>query len=57
MGITVVVDADAIVAHAHATDSNHSRALTIARRLGEKEIRLVYPVTAIIEAVTVLQRS
>ena len=52
----VVVDADAIVAQAFPKDSNHQKAEKISRRLIELGAQVIYPVTAITEAVTVIQR-
>lgn len=53
--LVVIVDADAIVAQAFPKDSNHERAMEISNRLNALEARVIYPVTAILEAVTVLQ--
>ena len=52
---TVVVDADAIVAQAYPSDSNHQLAVDISVMLNNKNARVVYPATAILEATTVLQ--
>ena len=54
---TIVVDADAIVAQAHPDDSNHSRALSTTQYLKKINARVVYPTTAVCEAVTVLQHK
>ncbi len=54
---TIVVDADAIVAQAHPGDSNHSNALATAQYLKRVNARMVYPATAVCEAVTVLQHK
>lgn len=51
----VVVDADAIVAQIHTTDSNHSKAVQTTKLLKKNKAKVLYPRTAIIEAVTVLQ--
>lgn len=51
----VVVDADAIVAQAHPQDSNHQKALQTAENLKNMNAQMIYPITAICEAVTVLQ--
>ena len=51
----VVVDADAIVAQIHTSDSNHSKAVQATKLLKKNKARVLYPRTAIIEAVTVLQ--
>lgn len=54
---TVVVDADAIVAQAHSRDANHMKAVQISKNLKRMNAQLVYPATAICEAVTVLQHK
>lgn len=54
--LVVVVDADAIVALASPTDSNHQKATQISERLQAQRARLVYPMTAMIEGVTAIQR-
>ena len=51
----VVVDADAIVAQIYTPDSNHSKAVQATKRLAKNKAKVLYPRTAIIEAVTVLQ--
>lgn len=56
-GPIVVVDADAIVAQAHPTDANHDKAVKIAQSLKDSNAQMIYPVTAIYEAVTVLQHK
>jgi len=52
----VVVDADAIVAQAYDEDVNHKKAVEIARNLVDIKAQVIYPITAITEAVTVIQR-
>jgi len=52
----VVADADAIVAQAFPGDNNHKKALITSKRLVELSAQVIYPVTAITEAVTVIQR-
>lgn len=53
----VVVDADAIIAQAHPQDSNHVKALRIAKDLRDANAQMIYPAMAICEAVTVLQHK
>lgn len=53
----VVVDADAIVAQAHPQDSNHQKAVQTAQNLKNMNAQMIYPVTAICEAVTVMQHK
>lgn len=51
----VIVDADAIVAQAYPDDSNHKLATTVSGMLNNLNAQVIYPVTAILEATTVLQ--
>ncbi len=51
----VIVDADAIVAQAYPDDSNHKLATTVSGALNDVNAQVIYPVTAILEATTVLQ--
>jgi len=51
----VIVDADAIVAQAYPDDSNHQTAINISNKLTELNAKVIYPATAITEAITVLQ--
>lgn len=53
----VVGDADALIALAFQGDANHARALAVAKRLSASKCRLIYPNTAILEAVTALARK
>lgn len=53
----IVGDADAIVAQANSEDSNHDKAVKIAQELVASRVRVIYPVTAVIEAVTHIQRA
>lgn len=53
----IVGDADAIIAQANPEDSNHDKAVKIAQELISSRVRVIYPVTAIIEAVTHIQRA
>ena len=52
----VVVDADAIVAQTCVHDPNHIKAVEIAKKLSLREAKLVYPITAIVEAGAFIQR-
>ena len=56
MNKLVVGDADAIIAQANAEDSNHDRAVKIAQVLVGSQVNVIYPVTAVAEAVTHIQR-
>lgn len=53
----IVIDADAIVAQAYPNDTNYEKANKISRFLSGINANILYPVTAITEAVTVLQRK
>ncbi|OGE32356.1 hypothetical protein A3C59_05170 [Candidatus Daviesbacteria bacterium RIFCSPHIGHO2_02_FULL_36_13] len=57
MNNLVVGDADAIIAQANSDDSNHNEAVRIAQQLVSSAVRVIYPVTAVIEAVTHIQRA
>lgn len=54
---TVVSDADALIALAHEDDVNHDRAITISAKLLEKGVNVIFPNTAILEAITALKRA
>ena len=54
--ILVVAAADIIVALANPDDSNHVKAAEMAQRLAKLGASVVYPATAVAEAVTVIQR-
>lgn len=51
----IVVDADAIIAQANPNDANHTRSLFIGGNLSHLQARLIYPASAVVEAITVLQ--
>lgn len=55
--LKIVGDADAIVAQANPHDSNHNRAVKIAQELVDSQANVVYPATAVVEAVTHIQRA
>ncbi len=55
--LIVVADADSIVAQAVASDSNHKLTLDLAQKLAEQGAHLLFPATAIAEAITTLQRK
>lgn len=52
----VIVDADAIVAQASSSDNLHEKAIKTVHRLTELKAQVLYPVTAITEATTHMQR-
>lgn len=51
----IIVDADAIVAQANPDDSNHKKACQISQKLIALNAQIIYPSSAILEAVAVLQ--
>ena len=53
----VVSDADALIAITHEEDANHHKALIIATKLLEKGVNVIFPNTAILEAITALKRA
>lgn len=55
--LTVIVDADSIVAQALFNDSNHTRTKLLSNKLNEQGARFIFPSTAILESVTVLQKT
>src|SRR5438445_13867958 len=51
----VIVDADAIISFVYVGDENHPRAKAIMQQLATHQSSLLFPTTAICEAVTVLR--
>lgn len=54
---TVVGDADILIALAHTEDANHDRAVELSQKLYEEQYKIVFPNTAILEAITALKRK
>jgi predicted nucleic acid-binding protein len=54
--LVVIGDADGLIALLQEDDSNHEKAVQIARRCVEQHAEVIFPLTAIVEAVTTLQR-
>lgn len=54
--LIIVADADAIVAQVSQNDNLHDRAIKLAQKLTGLKSRVLYPVTAITEATTHIQR-
>jgi predicted nucleic acid-binding protein len=54
--LVVIGDADGLIALLQEDDSNHEKAVQIARRCIEQHAEVIFPLTAIVEAVTTLQR-
>ena len=52
-----VADADALIAIVHDRDYNHKKALAINDKLSHGGVIIVFPNTAIIEAMTTLKRA
>lgn len=57
MSKIAVGDADSLVALVYKNDANHVQAQKISEWLQSKEYTVIYPNTAILEAVTALKRS
>lgn len=53
----VVADADCIVAQAYADDKHHKITLALVKKMDRMRVHLIFPSTAIAEAVTTLQRK
>jgi predicted nucleic acid-binding protein len=51
----IVVDADALISFVYVNDANHTRAKTALQHLATTQSSLLYPTTAILEAVTALK--
>lgn len=54
--LLVIGDADAIIAQTDSNDIHHHKANIIADSLKSKDAQVIYPVTAILEAATHMQR-
>lgn len=57
MNNIIVGDADSLIALAHKDDSNHKKARHLAEYLLSKGYKIIYPNTAILEAITTLKRA
>lgn len=55
--LLIVGDADSIIAQANPNDKNHKKAVSISEKLINQEAQLIYPTTAVVEAVTFIQRA
>lgn len=55
--LIIVADADSIVAQAIASDSNHQLTSRLAQKLADEGAHILFPSTAIAEAITTLQRK
>lgn len=54
---TVVVDADVLIALVNKDDSLAEKTIEMLQKLYDKGVKLVYPATTIVEAVTAIQRK
>jgi predicted nucleic acid-binding protein len=55
--LVVIGDADGLIALLQEDDSNHEKAVQIARWCVQQHAEVIFPLTAIVEAVTTLQRK
>jgi len=55
--LLLIADADVIIAQAYADDALHDRTVRLGQILSEKGAHMLFPVTAIAEAVTTMQRK
>lgn len=53
----IIGDADSLIALVNKKDSNHKKAIGIVQKLAESEYTIIYPNTAILEAMTALKRK
>ena len=53
----VIADADCIVAQAFVDDANHQVTIALVQKLDENRDHIIFPSTAIAEAITTLQRK
>jgi predicted nucleic acid-binding protein len=53
----LIVDADALIAMADCSHEFHNRSKEIAKNIAKYRVPCIYPLTAICEAVTVLQKK
>lgn len=51
----IIVDADAIISFVYVADANHAKAKSIMQQLLSTQSNLLFPTTALCEAVTVLR--
>ena len=52
----VIGDADAIIAQTDPQDVHHKKAISISNELKNQDAQIIYPVTAVLEAATHMQR-
>lgn len=51
----IIVDSDALIAQLNKADPNHSRAAKISKKLVKIEANLIFPLTTIVETISVLK--
>ena len=54
--LTIIMDADGIIAQHNPDDVHHKEALRITKYLAENKAHVIYPATTIVEAATHIQR-
>ena len=52
----IIGDADGLIALLHSDDANHALAVQVAQKLVAQKAEVLFPLTAIVEAATTLQR-
>ena len=53
----IVGDADGLIALVNVDDKNHNRAVSVVKNLYKQQATIIFPLTAVVEAVTALQRK
>ena len=53
----IIGDADGLIALAHEDDVHHAAAVRILQQLIEREAHILFPLTAVTEAITTIQRK
>lgn len=53
----IIADADSIIAQAYLDDPHHNLSIDLAKKIKEKGATVIFPATAVAEAVTAIQRK
>jgi predicted nucleic acid-binding protein len=53
----IVGDADALIAIIHEDDIHHQNAVSLLRKLVEQQANIIFPLTAVTESITTVQRK
>src|SRR5690606_14723737 len=53
----IVGDADALIAIVHEEDIHHTKAVSLLQELVEQQANIIFPLTAIAESITTVQRK